>query len=396
MLKAVIFDMDGVIVDSEPMHARAAILALSRFGVNLTMEYLDTFIGCTMNYMCKKMIDDFKINATVSELHQANDEMKQLLLEKEGHIEVPYVVDLIKNLYDNKVKLIIASSSSAEAIEGVMEALHILSYFEGYVSGNCIANPKPAPDIFLAAAKQLGIKPEECIVIEDSYHGVTAAKAANMTCIGYANPNSGKQDLRKADILVEGFEEIDYNFVRDIYQQTHASGVVLSTERTIIRELKSEDIPQLYQICTQPQIQAYIDDCKESLEVEIEKHEAYIQNIYRYYGYGLWGVYLKSDDSLIGRCGIELKMLEGEPIYELGYLLDQNYQGQGFAKEFVTEVIRYSFEHLHIPRVIVRIDKTNFASIKLASRIGMKQIGECNVNKRNCYLFELKKSDFNL
>ena len=84
-----------------------------------------------------------------------------------------------------------------------------------------VANPKPAPDIFLAACDFLSVSPEECIVIEDSTNGVNAAYQAGITSIGFVNPNSGNQDLSKAAILVEGFDEVDYEFIKEVYQDTH-------------------------------------------------------------------------------------------------------------------------------------------------------------------------------
>jgi len=393
LFKAVIFDMDGVIIDSEPMHARAAILALKKFQVDVTKEYLEASIGSNIRYICSRMIEDFQIkNASVEDIIQANNEMKRVLLDKEGHITVPYAIELIKNLYDNKIKLIIASSSSCEEIEGVMDSLHIRQYFEGYVSGSNVANPKPAPDIFLKAVEKLGLSVDECIVIEDSFHGVTAAKAANIACIAYRNPHSGNQDLRGADILVEGFDEVDYTFVNEFYQQCHGFATILYTERTVIRELTMEDIPHMYQIYQLPAINKFVDYNCESVDVEFEKHKAYIQNVYRYYGYGLWGVFHKADCVLIGRCGIELKTFDGEVIYELGYLLDSKYHGQGYATEFVKEVIKHCFDNLHIPRIIELINKNNIQSINLATRVGMNNIGECKIKQNDCYKFEIIRS----
>lgn len=382
--------MDGVIIDSEPMHARAAILALKNYNVDVTMDYLQNFIGSTTYYMCQKMIDDFKINATPKDLLQANNEMKEYLLKKEGHSVIPYITDLMKNLYDHNIKLAIASSSPAPAIEEVMKTLHIKDYFNGYVSGTMVAHPKPSPDIFLAAATLLGVLPEECLVIEDSYHGVAAATSASMACIGFVNPNSGNQDLRKATMLVEGFEEVDYHFINNVYQYAHMEPLtILSTNYFIIKEIPIEDIEKLYHICLTPDIRKFLDGFDDNLLNEKEKHQAYIENVYHFYGYGLWGVYEKESQKLVGRCGIEFKTVDGEEIYELGYLLDKAYQGRGYAKEIVMEILQYCFKELNMQRIIAMIDKTNARSIHLAERVGMKLIGECNRNNRDCYKYEI-------
>jgi HAD superfamily hydrolase (TIGR01509 family) len=312
------------------------------------------------------------------------------LLRTEGHEVIPYIIDLMKDLHQNGMKLIIASSSPSEAIQEVLETLYIQEYFDGYVSGMMVENSKPAPDIFLLAAKHLSVEPSECIVIEDSYHGITAAVAANITSIGFINPNSGKQDLSKADMLVEGFDEVDYEFVNRVYQYSHLEPItILSTEHCVLRELSPMDIDGLCNICSKQGIKEYLDDFSTDVPLEKEKHIAYIKSIYHYYGFGLWGVFLKNTNTLIGRCGVELKMLNQDEIYELGYLLDTNYQGHGYAIEFVTATIKYCFEHLEIPRIVAIIDISNNRSLKLAGQVGMHNTGECIRNNRHCNIYEI-------
>jgi beta-phosphoglucomutase-like phosphatase (HAD superfamily)/RimJ/RimL family protein N-acetyltransferase len=310
----------------------------------------------------------------------------------EGHTTIPYITELMKDLHRNGIKLSIASSSPIHAIEEVMVSLNIEQYFDGFVSGAKGAHPKPAPDVFLEAARRLGVKPEECVVFEDSFHGVTAAETAGMACIAFVNPNSGNQDLSKAAILVEGFDEVDYSFVNQVYQYAHNEPItILTTEHFIIRELTVEDINILYQICQTPEIKCYMEDSDDSLEVQIEKHKAYIEKMYHFYGFGFWGVFMKEDNSLVGRCGIELKMQDSEEIYELGYLLNKQHQGQGYAKEFVTAVVNYCFTRLHIDRIVAIIDKTNTPSIHLAKKVGMQPYGECIRDHHACYKYEIKK-----
>jgi beta-phosphoglucomutase family hydrolase len=389
LLKAVIFDMDGVIIDSEPMHARAALLALQKYNSVIGMDYVESFIGSTTYHMCQRMVEDFHLSVTPEELLNANEEMKKYLLKTEGHTVVPYVIDMIKDLHHNKIKLSIASSSSVKEIEEVMDTLDIRKYFDGFVSGTSVAHTKPAPDIFLKAAEELGVTPYECIIIEDSYNGVTAAHAAKITCVGFVNPNSGNQDLQQADLLVEGFDEVNYDFLNQFYEIIHPTAI-LTTRQFIIRELEISDIPDLFRISIQPEVREFIEDFSDDLKIEEEKHSAYIKNIYRYYGYGIWGVFLKETGQLIGRCGIERKMFDTEEIYELGYLLRKEYQGLGYASQFVRDVLNYCFTALEIPKITAIIDKNNSKSIHLAERVGMQRIKECIRNNKVCYIYEIE------
>jgi HAD superfamily hydrolase (TIGR01509 family) len=386
--------MDGVIIDSEPQHARAAVLALKKYNINISIDYAYQFIGTTTYHMCKKMVEDFSIDATPEELLLANEEMKDYLSQTEGYVAIPYIVDLMKNLQSHGIKMMIASSSSAASIKDVIEFLKIDTILDGYISGTTVAHPKPAPDIFLAAAGQLGVEPSECIVIEDSYNGVTAAWAAGIVSIGFLNPNSGKQDLSHSAILVEGFDEVDYHFINTVYQHSYLQPVtILTTERLILRELTLEDNSALCKICDKPGIREHLKDYSGDLMVERMKLEAYIKNIYHFYGFGLWGIFLKETNQLIGRCGIEYKTLHQQAIYELGYLIDTDYQNLGYATEAVTATIHYSFQKHSIDRIIAVIDKNNVSSEQLAKKIGLKLSNEIIRDQHICHTYEIRNND---
>lgn len=396
MLKAVIFDMDGVIIDSEPMHAKAAVLALKKYDIDISVDYVNRFIGSTLADMCSSMVEDFNMTVSPKELIKANNDMRQLLLKSEAYPAIPHVISLIRDLHEHGLKLIIASSSSSASIEYVMSRLKINDYFCGYISGDMISRSKPAPDIFLLAAEHLAVAPSECIVIEDSDKGVMAAKAAGMACIGYSNPHSGSQELFKADYIVEGFEEVDFAFISQVYSRIYNEpAIILTTERLVVRELAETDAEALYLLHNEPEIKKYLIDAPLSTDEEKDRLKAYIKNVYGYYGFGLWGVFLREGGRLIGQCGIEYKMLDDRAIYELGYLLSKDYQGKGYALEFASAVAAYCFDRLGIEKITAVIEKDNHRSVNLAWRLGMKKVSECIRSNKECHVFELDSFDLN-
>ena len=123
------------------------------------------------------------------------------------------IKELIKNLSDKHIPIAVASSSPRALIEEILNKFAIYDYFDVVISGEEVNKGKPAPDIYLKAAKLMKVNPKECVVLEDTKHGVIAAKEAGMKCIGYINPNSGKQDLKKADLIVKKITEIDINLL---------------------------------------------------------------------------------------------------------------------------------------------------------------------------------------
>ncbi|ABX41209.1 GNAT family N-acetyltransferase [Lachnoclostridium phytofermentans] len=391
MLKAILFDMDGVIIDSEPLHCKAFQKAMKLFGLDLSKEYCYQFIGNTDRYMVDVLVKDFNLPNTSEEVIRTKQEVLNQLELEESYPAVPYVVDLIKNLSKHPIKLAIASSSPMEQIERTAIDLNLTSYFHDYVSGMDLKHSKPAPDIFLKAASLLGVSPDECLVIEDSYNGVTAAKAAGMTCVGYYNENSGNQDLSGADIIVEGFEEITFSFLNNVYLRSHGEPVTIATtERLIIRELSVDDIVSMYHIYQQPEVREFVDDIDDYLQEEIEKHKAYIKNVYNFYGYGFWGIFSRETSELIGRCGIQNSEINGRFEIELGYLLNIDHWGYGYALECTKSVLEYAFYELHIPRIVAVIDKKNSRSTKVAMHVGMNLEAEIYHKGRNCDLYVIE------
>lgn len=374
MLKGIIFDMDGVIIDSEPTHSKAIVNALETLGISLPMEYPYRFIGSTTEYMLEMIINDFNLSISTKALNDLYDEALEILIKEEGYIPVPYVISLIKNLYREGYSLAIASSSTPEEIAAVTNALEISSCFKKLVSGTTVQHPKPAPDVFIKAVSELNLTADECIIIEDSSNGVKAACAAGIPVIGYINPNSGNQDLSLSSILIEGFDEIDSDFMKKTYCRYHNLPLVIAeTERLLIKEIPVEDVPSLMDIYIKPEINKFLPELYKvslnSLDTVIQKHKAYIKNMYQFYDLGLWGVYLKTGE-LIGQCGIEPHHSEGSADMEIGYLIDIPYQKKGYAAEAIEAVLTHAVQSLNIYSLTALISPENTASIKLAVMSG--------------------------
>lgn len=217
MLKAVIFDMDGVLIDSEPVHMEANRRLMEKLGLKFSKDYYMQFIGSTVDYMWSKMINDFGITKTPDELMAISDEYIKEINGKEGYPVMIGAAELIRKLHQAGIKLAVASSSGMPRILSSVEKLGVKDEFDCLVSGINMEKPKPAPDTFLKAAEELGVGPEECIVIEDSVNGMKAAKNAGMICVMYENCSMGKQDSTYADYILQGFEGIEADFFYMVY-----------------------------------------------------------------------------------------------------------------------------------------------------------------------------------
>ncbi|MEO0292787.1 MAG: HAD family phosphatase [candidate division WOR-3 bacterium] len=219
MLKAVIFDLDGVIIDSEPFHYEVNKKIFAHLGINMSEKEYESYIGTSHEYMWSKIKRKYNLPQAVSELvnMQVSGNINYIKNEKIEGIEG--VVSLLSRLKKANIKMAIASSSPKEVIELVINKLKISQYFSAIVGGEELKRSKPAPDIFLKAAERLKVEPANCVVIEDSENGVKAAKAAGMKCIGFKNPNSGNQNLKKADFIIEKYSSLKMSSLRNLFSE---------------------------------------------------------------------------------------------------------------------------------------------------------------------------------
>ena len=212
MLKAVIFDMDGVIIDSEPTHMKLENETYKKLGIDVTGDEHHTFVGSTSQYMWEVLKNKYKLNQTLEELveYERSIYFEYLNSEECEIFLIEGVKELIEELHKNGIKLAIASSSPLNVIKAIAKKFHIEEYFEVFVTGDYVKRSKPEPDIFLYACEKLRVRPENCIVIEDSHNGVRAAKKAGMKCVGLNSNPEGKQDISMADLVINNFKEVNY------------------------------------------------------------------------------------------------------------------------------------------------------------------------------------------
>lgn len=209
MLKAVLFDMDGVIVDTEPLHRKAYYNTFEQIGIDVPESLYVSFTGQSTLNICKQLCDHFELNYTPEELvHIKRDYFTTLFFEDDSLQLIEGVKDLIQDYYTNGLTLILASSASMFTINNVMNRFHLDQFFSDKLSGADLVASKPHPEIFIKAAAAAHALPHECIVIEDSTNGIKAAKNAGIYCVAFKSKHSKNQDYSLADKVIASFEEI--------------------------------------------------------------------------------------------------------------------------------------------------------------------------------------------
>jgi len=209
MIKAIIFDMDGVLVDSEPFHLEIENRQFSLNQISISEEEHQSYMGSTSVVMWNKIAERHKLPIAVEELIEQNrlESIKYFSALNEIPV-MPGLVDLLKKLQAKNYPLAVASSSYPEIIELILERTSLKKYFQAIVSGQEAGKSKPEPDIFLLAAHKLQVKPEYCLVVEDSANGIKAANAAGMSCVAYQGPGADPKEQKEADAIVKSFDQL--------------------------------------------------------------------------------------------------------------------------------------------------------------------------------------------
>lgn len=236
-----------------------------------------------------------------------------------------------------------------------------------------------------------GLCPQNCLMLAATDAAIRAAKNLQMAVAAYVNPEILGQTYYGAEMLIEGFEEVDEEFLFRIFQRHHdIPWTIAKTKRCLIRELAMEDVEDLVSLYEQPGITYLIDSDGERrpgyieplypLEEERVYQENYRKHMYRYYGYGMWLVLDQKSGQLIGRAGIEHREYPEGIETELGYLIHPGWQRKGIATEVCSAIIDYARRYLECAKLNLLTEAQNIASVALAEKLGFSYVGDTEVS----------------
>ncbi|TFF96514.1 MAG: HAD family phosphatase, partial [Promethearchaeota archaeon] len=197
----IIFDMDGVLADTGPIHFESWVKLAEEIGVNFTRETFEQTFGQTSPEIVRKLVGPEPSQDQVEKWANLKEKYyRQMVADKLEPL--PGVLDLLKILKKEGFKMAVGSSGPPENVDLLLKTLNIKSFFDAIITAEDVERGKPEPDVFLIAARQSSVKPQNCLVIEDAPVGIQAAKNAGMKCISLTTTHK-KDELIEADLILE-------------------------------------------------------------------------------------------------------------------------------------------------------------------------------------------------
>lgn len=254
----------------------------------------------------------------------------------------------------------------------------------------------------LQTLRKRSMQTREVLLVAATDQTVQAAKQLGIAVAGYVNPLFPGQTFAGVPMVIEGFEEVDREFLERIYRRCHGlPWIIAVTKRCLLREMTVDDLDDLIRLYEQPGITWRLDEKGNRIpgfieplyprEEEKAYQKAYISNMYGYYGYGMWAVTDRESGKLIGRAGLDHREYDSGVELEMGYLIDPAYQRKGIATEVCRAIMDFARENLDFFRINALTDPANRPSAALLEKLGFEYLEDFPVAGKPMqrYIFHL-------
>lgn len=212
------------------------------------------------------------------------------------------------------------------------------------------------------------------LFVSDLAEHLLLAKELDFFCVGYDNGI----DFLPVEYCFQDFSSVDVSYFKKIFCRYKKEPIsILTTRHLQIRELSPKDLPSLYSIYQEPQIRAFLSEGKEDYATFYEKRCSYIDKTYPFYDFGMWGIFSKDTNTLMGECGLQPLSIDDKEKIAIGYVLSSKFQRKGFGKEMVRATLRYAHREFGFTHIVAQISPDNSASIALAKSCGFHYEKTC-------------------
>lgn len=371
LIRAAIFDMDGLMLDTEPLYRTAWKQASAECGFDLTDEIYKQFVGRSRVDGFQSLVDTFGPQFRLQRFEAAVAKNESSAFLNTPLSKKPGLEALLRFLESRKIPTAVATSTEQRRALPMLKLAGLLNKFKAVVTSDEVARGKPFPDIFLAAAQRLGVEPGACLVLGDAESGVMAANKAGAHI--YVVPDMvAPSDATKH--LAHGIFASLHDVLKNLEHAARSSssmGIILQsfkTERLNAFPLGPYDRHELTDMHRNPVVMATLGGVKS----EDEACRWLSDNLAHWdrHGFGIWVFRDRRDGSFVGRAGLRDVEVDGVREVELGYALLDEYWGMGLASEMAQEVLEIGFGRLQLKSIVALIAAENYRSQRIAKKMG--------------------------
>jgi HAD superfamily hydrolase (TIGR01509 family) len=371
--KAVIFDLDGLMLDTEPLYRIAWKRASAECGFELTDEIYKSLVGRGRKDAERTLAETFGSEFPPEKFRALAARYEEQEFAGPPMPKKPGLDELLAFLELKHVPLAVATSTERRLTRPRLARAGLLSRFDAIATGDEVSRGKPFPDLFLLAAKRLGAEPSSCLVLEDSEAGVFAARAAGMQVFQVPDLVEPSAEVRRAATsvfrsLFDVLETLKTSCLSPAARKCLPS--MIKTERLIALPLSRLDREEVRVMDRDPQIMATLGGVRSE-----EESERWLRDNLEHWerhGFGIWVFRDAASGEVVGRAGLRRVEVEGAAEVELGYVVASKFWGQGLATEMARAILERGYPSVAMDRVIALIEASNLRSLRVAGKLGFR------------------------
>lgn len=372
-IQAIIFDMDGLMLDTEPLYRMVWKRAAAACGYNLTDEIYRGLVGRGRIVAEQILSQTFGPGFPMEKFRKLSREDEVRAFSFDPIEKKPGLEELLSFVESRNLPKAVATSTERSIAIPLLARMGLLERFSVLATGDEVAKGKPHPDLFLLVARRLKVDPPQCLVLEDSEAGVMAASAAAMPVFMVPDLVEPSDKVRHAATGVfQSLGDVVENLkVRAFVPAEHYSScAMIRTRRLIALPLSQLDEPNVRMLNRDPQVMATLGGVRTDEETRRwmrENLEHWERN-----GFGTWVFRDLKNGQVAGRAAIRRVVVEGESEIELGYVLASEFWGQGLATEMGEAILLRGHPSVQQESVIALIAASNVRSLRVAARLGFR------------------------
>jgi [ribosomal protein S5]-alanine N-acetyltransferase len=396
LIRAVIFDMDGLMLDTEPLYRVGWKQASAYCGFDLSDDIYKRLVGRSRLDSERVLVETFGSGFPLEKFRTLARKHVAAAFSASPVRKKPGLYELLSFLETRQLPKAVATSTERHKALSLLTTTELLGRFDVVAAGDEVVRGKPSPDLFLLAARRLGIDPAECLVLEDAESGVIGARQAGMQVYHVPDLVHPSHDIKRiAQGIFSSLADVARN-LEIASVSAKSAGIDLPsfrTNRLAAFPLDERDREELLLMHQNENVMATLGGVRS----EDESSRWMTENLdhWNRHGFGIWIFRDANDGNFVGRGGLRRVEVGGGHEVELGYALLDKYWGVGLATEMAKEILKIGFERFQLESVIALIDAANIRSRRVSEKLGFRFERNVTWKRLPAMMYRLRRREWN-